>query len=39
MCLDLCGDHTIINFPLKFVSYAHLSFLIFVSSELMSAKY
>ena len=29
MCLNLCGDHTII---------IHLSFLIFVPSELMSAK-
>ena len=30
MCLNLCGDHFII---------IHLSFLIFVSSELMSVKY
>ena len=37
--LNLCDDHFIINYPLKFVSYIHLSFLIFVSNELMSAKY
>ena len=30
MCLNLCGDHTII---------IHLSFLIFKPSELMSVKY
>ena len=25
--LNLCDDHFIINYPLKFVSYIHLSFL------------
>jgi len=39
MCLDLYGDYIIINFTLKFVPYVHLSFLIFMPSELMSAKY
>ena len=39
MCLKLCEDHTIINYPLKFVSCVHLSFLIFMPSELISAKY
>ena len=27
------------NYPLKFASYAYLSFLIFVLSELITAKY
>ena len=39
MCLNLYGNHSIIIYILKFVLYVHLSFLIFVLSELMSAKY